>query len=56
MNYFVPLQQIFEFGHKKQLTGLAITRRMGATGMCAADMAARQNRLGTYVRGDHSHL
>ena len=28
---------------------MAITRRMGATGMRATDMAARQDRLGTYV-------
>ena len=50
MNYFVPLQQIFDFGAENGHTEVAITRRMGTAVGRTADLAARPNRLGPDAR------
>jgi hypothetical protein len=41
MNYFVPLQQIFDFEDSGRYTKVAFTSRMGASVGRAANLAAR---------------
>ena len=50
MNYFVPLQQIFDFEDSGRYTKVAFTSRMGASVGRAANLAARWYRLGSNAR------
>ena len=54
--FFVPLQQIFDFGCKKRYSDVADASRMGTAVGRTADLAARPDRLGSDPRRDHSHL